>query len=176
MWKAKPNMHESQQEFRRWPPDPGHRLYLIRNVLPEQREWRVVLRCARTDDSTQCKTKSWDRVPRRGTNGSPAQKRTFPKARSPEEYSKKMKEGTGDRKSGRAQCVQGRRTAMWNPRPISQEGANPESPRTFHLLTFQCSSHSGRHYFSPTESPIINAKMPSNTTTTTMIIINFWRG
>lgn len=49
-------------------------------------------------------------------------------------------------------------------------------PRTFHLLTFQCSSLSGRPYFSPTESPIINAKMPSNTTTTTMIIINFWRG
>lgn len=40
---------------------------------------------------------------------------------------------------------------------------------------FQRSSLSGCPYFSPTESPIINAKMPSNTTTTTMIIISFFR-
>lgn len=55
-------------------------------------------------------------------------------------------------------------------------GSQKRVPRTFHLLTFQCSSLLGRPYFSPTESPITNAKMPSNTTTTTMIIINFWRG
>lgn len=44
-------------------------------------------------------------------------------------------------------------------------------PRAFPLLTCQ----HGRPYFSPTESPIINAKRPSNTTTITMIITNFWR-
>lgn len=33
----------------------------------------------------------------------------------------------------------------------------------------------GRPHFSPTASPITNAKMPSNTTTTTMIISNFFR-
>lgn len=139
-----------------------------------------MLRCVRKGGDTRCKKKGWDRVPRRGTNGSLAQKRSFSRARSPEEYFKEMKEGTDDGKSERALCMQRqsqkKSTAMRNPRPISQEKDNPESPRTFHLLTFQCSSHSGHHYFSPTESPIINAKMPSNTTTTTMIIINFWRG
>lgn len=73
--------------------------------FPSKRSENVVLRCARTGGSPQCKTKSWDRVPRRGTNWSPAQKRTSPRTRSPEEYFKEMKEGTGDGKSERAQCV-----------------------------------------------------------------------
>lgn len=50
-----------------------------------------------------------------------------------------------------------------------------DTPRWSEIGLFQCSSLLGHSYFSPTESPIINAKMPSNTTTITMIIINFFR-
>lgn len=135
----------------------------------------VVRGCARTGG----KTKSWDRIHRRGNQQEPGPEENF--SQGPEHQNRIL------RRQKNAQAIrslrelsafkdsQGASGAMWNPRPLPQEGANLESPRTFHLLTFQCSSHSGHRYFSPTESPIINAKMPSNTTTSTMIIINFWR-
>lgn len=53
--------------------------------------------------------------------------------------------------------------------------AEPESPESLPFTYMSARPPPGRPHFSPTASPITNAKMPSNTTTTTMKISNFWR-
>lgn len=62
----------------------------------------VVLGCARTPG----KTKRWDRIHRRETNRSPAQRELSPGTRTPEENFKEMKECTGYAKFEGALCVQ----------------------------------------------------------------------